>query len=61
MAFSAKGTLSEAEHRQVVFRLERHFENADQKTKDIPEDEWEEILLEAIRSVRPGYRELRSV
>ena len=57
MAFSAHTALSEAEHRAVVLRLERHFEEADQKTRDIPEDEWEEILLEAINSTRPAYRE----
>jgi hypothetical protein len=57
MAFSAHPALNEAQHRELVLRMERHFEDADEKTKGIPEDEWEEILLEAIRSVRPGYRE----
>ena len=27
--------------------------------KDIPVDEFEEIFLEAMRSVRPGYEEVR--
>ncbi len=31
---------------------------ADEKTKDIPEEEWEEIVDEAMRSVRPSYRRI---
>ncbi len=40
-------------------RLEAHYARMDEKTKDIPEEEIEQILLEAIRSVRPGYEERR--
>jgi len=36
--------------------LRRHFAKIDERTNDIPEGEQEEILDEAIRSVRPGYR-----
>lgn len=44
--------------REVVLRrLEAHYARMDEKTKDIPEQEIEEVLLEAIRSVRPHYEE----
>ena len=36
--------------------LEEHFNRVDQKTKDIPDEEMEEILDEALRNVRPRYR-----
>ena len=38
-------------------RLEAYYARMDEKTKDVPGQEIEEILLEAIRSVRPGYEE----
>jgi len=47
----------EARRREGVRGLQEHFARMDERTKDIPEDEVEEILIEAIRSVRPGYRE----
>ncbi|HEV2689040.1 MAG TPA: hypothetical protein VGV35_10805 [Bryobacteraceae bacterium] len=40
-------------------RLEALYARTDEKTKDIPEEEIEQILLEAIRSARPGYEEHR--
>ena len=43
----------------VADELRRYFAEIDEKTKDIPENEQEEILDEAIRAVRPGYRATR--
>jgi hypothetical protein len=54
-----RAALTEEEQQELIRRLQDHFDLADKKTKDIPEQEWEDILLEAIRSVRPGYQEHR--
>ncbi len=59
LAFPAQDTLTDQEHRSVIRRLEERFTQADERTKDIPEAEWDEILLEAMRSVRSGYQERR--
>lgn len=40
----------------VTDQLRQYFATIDEKSKDIPESEHEEILEEAIRSVRPRYR-----
>ena len=48
---------TEASRKAALRRLEAHYASMDEKTKDIPENEIEEILLEAIRSVRPHYEE----
>jgi hypothetical protein len=45
------------ERDEAAKRLQGHLRCVDEKMKGIPEAEKEEILLEAIRSVRPGYRE----
>jgi hypothetical protein len=45
--------------RAVAGELRHYFAKIDEKTKDIPASELEEILDEAIRSVRPGYRSTR--
>jgi hypothetical protein len=39
--------------------LRRHLAEVDEKSKDVPESEQDEIIDEAIRSVRPGYRPKR--
>jgi len=39
--------------------LRKHFAEIDAKSKDIPESEQDEIIDEAIRSVRPEYRPVR--
>jgi hypothetical protein len=39
--------------------LLHYFAGIDEKTKDIPESEQDEILDEAMRSVRPGYKPIR--
>jgi len=38
-------------------KLQDHFKRIDQKMKGAPEKEAEEDLDEALRDVRPGYRE----
>jgi hypothetical protein len=45
--------------RAVAGELRHYFAKVDEKTKDIPASELEEILDEAIRSVRPSYRSTR--
>jgi hypothetical protein len=50
---------SPEQQRAIADELRRYFAKIDEKTKDIPESEQEEILDEAIRSVRPGYRSSR--
>ncbi len=37
--------------------LEEYFDRIDQKSKDIPDQEMQDALNEAVRSVRPGYCE----
>jgi hypothetical protein len=43
--------------REAGHRLEEHLNRIDEKTKTVPEAEMEAALDEALRSVRPGYRE----
>jgi hypothetical protein len=50
---------SPEQQRVIAEELRHYFAKIDEKTKDIPESEQEEILDEAIRSVRPGYRPSR--
>jgi hypothetical protein len=50
---------SEEERQAALRRLEAHYARMDERTKDIPEEEIEEIMLEALRSVRPDYQERR--
>jgi hypothetical protein len=45
--------------RALAEALRQHFAEIDEKAKNVPDDEAEEILEEAIRSVRPGYRAVR--
>jgi hypothetical protein len=47
------------QQRTAADELRQYFIKVDEKVKDIPESEQEEILDEAIRSVRPGYRSKR--
>jgi hypothetical protein len=47
---------SPEQQRAIADELRRYFAKIDERTKDIPESEQEEILDEAIRSVRPGHR-----
>jgi len=56
---SAFDSPAESAHSAALRRLEAHYARMDEKTADIPEEEIEQILLEAIRSVRPIYQERR--
>lgn len=51
------GPVKARARKQGVRGLEEHFNRIDQKTKDIPDKEMKEALDEALRSVRPRYRE----
>jgi len=59
MAFRPHEPPAEEARRQAGARLEQHFQRMDARTKDIGEDEVDDIVIEAMRSVRPGYRERR--
>jgi hypothetical protein len=43
----------------IVEELRHYFAGIDKRATDIPDIEQEEILDEAIRSVRPGYKPIR--
>ena len=47
------------QQRAIAVELRQYFAKIDPKSKEIAESEQEEILDEAIRSVRPGYRSTR--
>jgi hypothetical protein len=47
------------QQRSAVRGLEQYFSKIDERLKDVPEDQLDEIIDEAIRSVRPGYRSVR--
>jgi len=51
--------LTEEERRQAWERLDQSLQTIENRLKDIPVDEYEQILLEAIRSVRPNYQPIR--
>lgn len=44
------------QQRAIADELRQYFAKVDEKSKDISASEQEEILDEAIRTVRPGYR-----
>ena len=44
------------QQRAVADELRRHFAKIDERAKNVPESEQEEIVDEAIRSARPTYR-----
>ena len=57
MAFRPHEVPADEARLQAAARLKQHFERMDERTKDIPEEEVDDIVIEAMRSVRPGYRE----
>ncbi len=57
MTFVPHAAPTGAEHLQAGHNLQDHFHRIDQKLKGASPEETEEALDEAIRSVRPGYRE----
>ena len=57
-AYKVSEEPSSAAKQEALRDLRALWARADEKTKDIPEEEWEEIVDEAMRSVRPGYRRI---
>jgi hypothetical protein len=55
-AYQSHEAPSREQQRAIADELRRYFVKIDEKTKDVPESEQEEIVDEAIRSVRGGYR-----
>jgi hypothetical protein len=57
MAFLPHAAPMGETRREAARRLEEHLTRIDEKTKSVPEGEIEDALDDALRSVRPGYRE----
>jgi hypothetical protein len=57
MAFVPHAAPTGGAHTEAAHKLQDHFNRIDQKLKGALEEEAEEALGEAIRNVRPGYRE----
>ncbi len=57
MAFVAHEAPAGEARAETARNLEQNLNRTDQKTKRVPEEETEKALNEAIRTVRPGYRE----
>jgi hypothetical protein len=51
--------LSSEERREALERITRYFAKVDAQRKPVSEAEEEEIINEALRSTRPGYRPVR--
>lgn len=48
--------LSADERKEAIDKLQQYFSRVDAQRKPVSEDEEEEIINEALRSARPGYR-----
>ena len=57
MAFEPHSAPTGEARSQAARGLNEHFDRIDQKTRDVPDNEMEKTLDEALRSVRPRYRE----
>ena len=57
MAFVPRAAPTGEARREAGRNLQDHFNRIDQKLKGASPEETEEALDEALRSVRPGYRE----
>ena len=57
MAFVPHDAPTGEAHTEAGHKLRDHFNRIDQKLKGAPDEETEEALDEALRNVRPGYRE----
>ncbi len=49
-------TISDERRNEILEELKRYFAEVDANRKAVSPDQAEEIITEAIRSVRPGYR-----
>jgi len=59
MASPPQVSLTEEERQEAWRRLDQSLQVLENRLQDIPVDEYEETLLEAIRSVRPNYQPIR--
>ncbi len=57
MTFSVHDSPSGELRTDAVQKLEASFQKADEHMRNVPEQETESALNEAIRKARPGYRE----
>jgi hypothetical protein len=58
-AYQPREAPSPEQQQVVAGELRQYFARIDERVQQIPESEQEEILDEAIRSVRPDYRPIR--
>lgn len=52
-------TVTPERRAQILAALKAHFERIDARRQPVSSDEAEEIINEALRSTRPGYRPVR--
>ncbi len=57
MAFEPHEAPAGKARKDAARGLQKHFNQIDQRTKNKPDEEMEDALNEALRSVHPGYRE----
>ncbi len=57
MAFSPHPAPTGEARVEAARKLQEHFKRIDQKRQGLPDAEVQDALDEALRSVRPGYRE----
>jgi len=57
MAFEPHPAPTGESRRDAARALQEHFNRIDQRTNNIPDEEMEGALNEALRSVRPAYSE----
>jgi hypothetical protein len=55
-AYQPKEGPTAEQQREIAHKLRLYFARIDGKTRNVPNSEQEDILDEAIKSVRPGYR-----
>jgi hypothetical protein len=55
----ASPDLSDERRQEIINGLKQYFAEVDANRKDITDEEAEEIINEALRSTRPGYRPIR--
>ena len=55
MAFRPHEAPSKLDRQEISHRLKQHMDKMAERVKDVPEEELDDILDEAMRSVRPGY------
>jgi len=57
MAFATHEAPAGEARQEAAQKLKEYLDRIDKKTESVPEAEMEAALNEALRSVRPGYRE----